>query len=87
MFIANNPIWKVGTCISPLSALNLRFRSAFTTLYSPASRKLVSGADPYDNCIMLHVHHCKPRNQTQGCDTKCDREDVVIHLELELWRK
>ena len=42
---ANNPIWKVGTCISPSSVLNLRTRSAFTTLYSPGSRELVPGAE------------------------------------------
>jgi hypothetical protein len=42
---ADNPIWKVGTCISPSSVLNLRSRSAFTTLYSPASRELVPGAE------------------------------------------
>jgi hypothetical protein len=30
---------------SPLSVLNLRTRSAFTTLYSPASRELVPGAE------------------------------------------
>lgn len=72
---ADNPIWQFGTCISPLGALNLRLRSAFTTLYSPASRKLVPGAETHmiiASCCTCTIvnREIKPRGVIQSAIEK-----------------
>lgn len=81
---------KDGKSGPPFSVVrfNRQFRSAFTTLYSPATRTLArhpfagrckrSDSLIDDNCIMLHVHNCKPKSNPRGLrDThKCDKGKI-----------